>query len=163
MVTTMVIGFLTGIIVAFFGVHTRSSVTLGTMTLVKGISVLTTRRHRYRRFSSRNPVPRERQAVWNTSINDSFPLCATVVACAFDPRPVWSLVRLIGFERQGHSLLGRSHRRMDAGWLYVVSSLLWLGGRLVMMARFNSASAGYRRIISPGTILAAVLGGVRPL
>src|SRR5258707_10079373 len=41
MVTTMVIGFLTGIIVAFFGVH-PILVTLGTMTLVKGISVLTT-------------------------------------------------------------------------------------------------------------------------
>src|ERR1700731_1371187 len=41
MVTTMVIGYLTGIIVAFFGVH-PILVTLGTMTLVKGISVLTT-------------------------------------------------------------------------------------------------------------------------
>src|ERR1700751_2702963 len=41
MMTTLVIGFLTGIIVAFFSVH-PILVTLGTMTLVKGVSVLTT-------------------------------------------------------------------------------------------------------------------------
>src|SRR5258708_18966659 len=41
MMTPLVLGFLTGIIVAFFGVH-PILVTLGTMTLVKGISVLTT-------------------------------------------------------------------------------------------------------------------------
>ena len=42
LITSLVIGFLTGVIVAFFGVH-PILVTLGTMTLVKGIAVLATR------------------------------------------------------------------------------------------------------------------------
>src|SRR5215469_9795381 len=41
MLTSLAIGFLTGVIVAFFGVH-PILVTLGTMTLVKGVAVLAT-------------------------------------------------------------------------------------------------------------------------
>ena len=43
--------------------------------------------------------------------------------------------------------------------VYVVSSLLCWVAAVVMMARFNSASAGYAESYLLITILAAVLGG----
>ena len=95
MITTLIIGFLTGVIVAFFGVH-PILVTLGTMTLVKGTSVLGQQWYRYRWFSSRNPVPGERNPIWNPRIDDSFPPLRNVVGVILTHAPFGVSVRFIG-------------------------------------------------------------------
>jgi len=159
-VTTMVIGFLTGIIVAFFGVH-PILVTLGTMTLVKGISVLTTSGTVIGGFPPAILFLGNGTLFGIPASMILFLLCASVVAVLLTHAPFGVSVRLIGSNERAARYSGVASEWMLVG-VYVFSSLLCWVGALVMMARFNSASAGYAESYLLITILAAVLGGVDP-
>ncbi len=90
-----------------------------------------------------------------------FLLCASVVAVLLTHAPFGVSVRLIGSNERATRYSGVATEWMLVG-VYVFSSLLCWVGALVMMARFNSASAGYAESYLLITILAAVLGGVDP-
>jgi simple sugar transport system permease protein len=160
MLTALVIGFLTGIIVAFLGVH-PILVTLGTMTLVKGISVLTTSGTVIGGF------PPAILFLGNGTLFGIpvslivFLICAGVVATILTHAPFGVSVRLIGSNERATRYSGVATEWVLVG-VYVLSSLLCWVAALVMMARFNSASAGYAESYLLITILAAVLGGVDP-
>jgi ribose/xylose/arabinose/galactoside ABC-type transport system permease subunit len=160
MVTTLVIGFLTGIIVAFFGVH-PILVTLGTMTLVKGISVLTTSGTVIGGFPPAILFLGNGTLLGIPVSMILFLLCASVVAVLLTHAPFGVSVRLIGSNERATRYSGVATEWMLVG-VYAFSSLLCWVGALVMMARFNSASAGYAESYLLITILAAVLGGVDP-
>jgi len=160
MLTSLAIGFLTGVIVAFFGVH-PILVTLGTMTLVKGVAVLATSGTVIGGF------PQAILFLGNGSLLGIpvsmllFILLAAVVAVVLTHTPFGVSVRLIGSNERATRYSGVATEWMLVG-VYVVSSLLCWVAALVMMARFNSASAGYAESYLLITILAAVLGGVDP-
>jgi simple sugar transport system permease protein len=160
MMTTLVIGFLTGIIVAFFGVH-PILVTLGTMTLVKGISVLTTSGTVIGGFPPAILFLGNGTLLGIPVSMILFLLCASVVAVLLTHAPFGVSVRLIGSNERATRYSGVATEWMLVG-VYAFSSLLCWVGALVMMARFNSASAGYAESYLLITILAAVLGGVDP-
>jgi simple sugar transport system permease protein len=160
MMTTLVIGFLTGIIVAFFGVH-PILVTLGTMTLVKGLSVLTTSGTVIGGFPPAILFLGNGTLLGIPVSMILFVLCASVVAVLLTHAPFGVSVRLIGSNERATRYSGVATEWMLVG-VYVFSSLLCWVGALVMMARFNSASAGYAESYLLITILAAVLGGVDP-
>jgi simple sugar transport system permease protein len=160
MMTTLVVGFLTGIIVAFFGVH-PILVTLGTMTLVKGISVLTTSGTVIGGFPPAVLFLGNGTLFGIPASMILFLFCATVVAVLLTHAPFGVSVRLIGSNERATRYSGVATEWMLVG-VYVVSSLLCWAAALVMMARFNSASAGYAESYLLVTILAAVLGGVDP-
>jgi simple sugar transport system permease protein len=160
MMTTLVIGFLTGIIVAFFGVH-PILVTLGTMTLVKGVSVLTTSGTVIGGFPPAILFLGNGTLLGIPVSMILFVLCASVVAVLLTHAPFGVSVRLIGSNERATRYSGVATEWMLVG-VYVFSSLLCWVGALVMMARFNSASAGYAESYLLITILAAVLGGVDP-
>jgi simple sugar transport system permease protein len=160
MMTALVIGFLTGIIVAFFGVH-PILVTLGTMTLVKGISVLTTSGTVIGGFPPAILFLGNGTLLGIPVSMILFLLCASVVAVLLTHAPFGVSVRLIGSNERATRYSGVATEWMLVG-VYVFSSLLCWVGALVMMARFNSASAGYAESYLLITILAAVLGGVDP-
>ncbi len=160
MLTSLVVGFLTGVIVAFFGVH-PILVTLGTMTLVKGAAVLAT---------SGTVIAGFPQAVLflgNGSLAGIpvalilFIFCAAIVAMILTRAPFGISVRLIGSNEKATRYSGVPTEWVLVG-VYVLSSLLCWVAALLMMARFNSASAGYAESYLLVTILAAVLGGVDP-
>ena len=160
LLTSLVIGFLTGVIVAFFGVH-PILVTLGTMTLVKGTAVLATSGTVIGGF------PPAILFLGNGTLFGIpvsmilFILCATVVAVILSHAPFGVSVRLIGSNERATRYSGVPTEWVLVG-VYVVSSLLCWVAALVMMARFNSASAGYAESYLLVTILSAVLGGVDP-
>ena len=160
MLTSLVIGFLTGAIVAFFGVH-PILVTLGTMTLVKGVAVLATRGTVIGGF------PPAILFLGNGTLFGIpvsmilFIVCAGIVAVILTHAPFGVSVRLIGSNERATRYSGVATEWVLVG-VYVVSSLLCWVAALVMMARFNSASAGYAESYLLVTILAAVLGGVDP-
>ena len=160
LLTSLVIGFLTGAIVAFFGVH-PILVTLGTMTLVKGTAVLATSGTVIGGF------PPAILFLGNGTLFGIpvsmilFILCATVVAVILSHAPFGVSVRLTGSNERATRFSGVPTEWVLVG-VYVVSSLLCWVAALVMMARFNSASAGYAESYLLVTILAAVLGGVDP-
>jgi simple sugar transport system permease protein len=160
MVSAVVIGFLTGMIVAFFGVH-PILVTLGTMTLVKGISVLATSGTVIGGFPPVILFLGNGRLLGIPVPLMVFVLCACVVAVILTHAPFGVSVRLIGSNERATRYSGVPTEWVLVG-VYVFSSLLCWVGALIMMARFNSASAGYAESYLLITILAAVLGGVDP-
>jgi ribose/xylose/arabinose/galactoside ABC-type transport system permease subunit len=160
LLTSLVIGFLTGVIVAFFGVH-PILVTLGTMTLVKGTAVLATSGTVIGGFPPAILFLGNGTLVGIPVSMILFILCATVVAVILSHAPFGVSVRLIGSNERATRYSGIPTEWVLVG-VYVVSSLLCWVAALVMMARFNSASAGYAESYLLVTILAAVLGGVDP-
>jgi simple sugar transport system permease protein len=160
LVAALLIGLITGIIVAFLGVH-PILVTLGTMTAVKGIAVYATSGGVIGGF------PQALLFLGNGSLL-GFPvpmilfiLCAVVVAVIMSHAPFGVAVRLIGSNEKATRYSGVATEWMLVG-VYVVSSALCWVAAAVMMARFNSARAGYAESYLLITILAAVLGGVDP-
>jgi simple sugar transport system permease protein len=160
MLTSLIVGFLTGVIVAFFGVH-PILVTLGTMTLVKGIAVSATRGTVIGGFPPAILFLGNGTLIGIPVSMILFILCAAVVAVILTHAPFGISVRLIGSNERATRYSGVPTEWVLVG-VYVVSSLLCWVAALVMMARFNSASAGYAESYLLITILAAVLGGVDP-
>jgi simple sugar transport system permease protein len=160
MLTSLVIGFLTGAIVAFFGVH-PILVTLGTMTLVKGTAVLATSGTVIGGFPSAILFLGNGTLFGIPVSMILLILCAAVVAVISTHAPFGVSVRLIGSNERATRYSGVPTEWVLVG-VYVLSSLLCWVAALVMMARFNSASAGYAESYLLVTILAAVLGGVDP-
>ncbi|MBV8216615.1 MAG: ABC transporter permease [Verrucomicrobia bacterium] len=160
MLTCLVIGFLTGVIVAFFGVH-PILVTLGTMTLVKGVAVLATSGTVIGGFPPAILFLGNGSVLGIPASMILFVLCAVVVAMMVAHTPFGVSVRLIGSNEKATRYSGVATEWVLVG-VYVVSSLLCWVAALVMMARFNSASAGYAESYLLITILAAVLGGIDP-
>jgi ribose/xylose/arabinose/galactoside ABC-type transport system permease subunit len=90
-----------------------------------------------------------------------FILCAIFVAVMMNHAPFGVSVRMIGSNEKATRYSGVATEWMLVG-VYVVSSVLCWVAAAVMMARFNSARAGYAESYLLITILAAVLGGVDP-
>ena len=88
-------------------------------------------------------------------------LCAILVAVIMNHAPFGVSVRMIGSNEKATRYSGVATEWMLVG-VYVVSSVLCWVAAAVMMARFNSARAGYAESYLLITILAAVLGGVDP-
>jgi simple sugar transport system permease protein len=160
LLASLVIGLITGMIVAFLGVH-PILVTLGTMTAVKGITVYATSGGVIGGF------PPAILFLGNGTLL-GFPvpmiiliLCAILVAVIMNHAPFGVSVRMIGSNEKATRYSGVATEWMLVG-VYVVSSVLCWVAAAVMMARFNSARAGYAESYLLITILAAVLGGVDP-
>ncbi|MGB8465829.1 MAG: ABC transporter permease [Terrimicrobiaceae bacterium] len=160
LVTSLVIGFITGMIVAFLGVH-PILVTLGTMTAVKGIAVFATSGGVIGGFPPAILYLGNGTLLGFPVPMIIFILCAVLVAVIMNHAPFGVSVRMIGSNEKATRYSGVATEWMLVG-VYVMSSLLCWVAAAVMMARFNSARAGYAESYLLITILAAVLGGVDP-
>lgn len=90
-----------------------------------------------------------------------FLACAALVGLLLR-RTAWGQqVYMIGSNERATRYSGVDTRRAVMG-VYILSSLLCCVAALILMARFNSARAGYAESYLLVTILAAVLGGVDP-
>jgi simple sugar transport system permease protein len=90
-----------------------------------------------------------------------FAACAVLVAVLLGRTPWGQRVYMVGSNEQATQFSGVDTRRVLLG-VYVLSSCLCCMAALLMMARFNSARAGYAESYLLVTILAAVLGGIDP-
>ena len=160
MATSLLIGFITGCIVAFLGVH-PILVTLGTMTAVKGISVYVTNGGVVGGFPAAILWMGNGTLLGVPVSMILFIFCAVVVALIMTHTPFGVAVRMIGSNEKATRYSGVATNWMLVG-VYVLSSLLCWVASIIMMARFNSARAGYAESYLLITILAAVLGGVDP-
>jgi len=154
------IGAVTGIIIAVMNVH-PILVTLGTQTLVGGVSIWLSRGKTISGF----PAPL--LAVANDTflgIPISFYLFVAVafaVHILLTRTPLGIRIHMIGSNLEATRFSGVDTGRVLI-WVYVLSSLLcWLSA-IVMMGRFNSAGADIAQSYLLITILAAILGGVDP-
>jgi len=154
------IGFVTGTLVATMGVH-PILVTLGTMSVVNGTSIYLTRGTIISQFPD--------GFLWIANgtvlgIPVSFFLllaAAAAVHLLLTRTPIGIQIHMTGSNLEATRYSGVDTRRVLVA-VYTLSSLLcWLAA-IVMMARFNSASADYAQSYLLITILAAILGGIDP-
>jgi len=155
-----IIGLINGFVIAYLGVSPILA-TLGTMTMVKGLSVGLTRGNVISGF----PEPIE--FIANGTVLGIpfamfiFVLCAIPVAVMLRRTPFGNAIYLMGSNAEATRFSGVRTRRVIMK-IYVLSSLLAGVAGLVMLSRFNSANASYAESYLLVTILAAVLGGTDP-
>ena len=154
------IGLLNGLIIAYIGVSPILA-TLGTMIMVKGISIGLTHGNVISGF------PEPILFIGNGVVFGVpmavivFALCAAPLALLLNRTPFGIAIYMIGSNERSTRFSGIDTRRVLLR-VYVLSSLLCGVAALVMMSRFNSANAAYGESYLLITILAAVLGGVDP-
>ena len=154
------IGAINGVIIAYLDVSPILT-TLGTMTMIKGLSVGLTHGGVISGFpplvlflGNANllgvPVPLV-----------ILLLVAWPVAVMLNRSPFGNLIAMIG-----SNIAAVRYSGVDTRWvlirIYVLSGLLAGLAGIIMMARFNSANAAYGESFLLVTVLAAVLGGVDP-
>lgn len=155
-----IIGLATGWLVAVTKVH-PILVTLGTQTLIGGISIWLTR------GKTISGMPEALLHVSNTTVLGIpisfiiFVVVAVAVHILLTRIPLGIRIHMTGSNLQATRFSGVDTNRVIV-WVYLLSSLLcWLAA-IVMMARFNSAGAGIAQSYLLITILAAILGGFDP-
>ena len=155
-----IVGLVTGLLVAVVGVH-PILVTLGTMTLLHGISIYFTRGRTLSGF------PEPLIAVANETIFGIpisfvlFTLVAIAVHVFLTRTALGIRIHMIGSNPEATRFSGVDTARVLVS-VYLLSSLLcWLAA-VVMMARFNAAGADIAQFYLLITILAAILGGIDP-
>ncbi len=156
----LIVGLVTGAIVAYGGAH-PILVTLGTQTLIGGISIWLTRGRTLTGFPDALLVVSNETFL---GMPYSFILFVVVAGLAYlllTRTPLGIRIHMIGSNLEATRFSGVDTRRVQI-WVYVLSSLLcWLAA-IVMMARFNSAGADIAQSYLLITILAAILGGIDP-
>ena len=156
----LLIGAVTGVLVAFTGVH-PILVTLGTRSVIEGISIYLTR------GTVVSGLPDAYSAAGNAVVGGvplSFLvlLAAAIATAVLMRRTAFGVsVFMVGSNIEATRYSAIDTRRVLVG-VYVASSALCFVAGCLMLARFNSASAGYAQSYLLVTILAAVLGGVDP-
>lgn len=156
-----IIGLLNGFVIAYLGVSPILA-TLGTMTMVKGISIGMTRGNVI------SGLPDPILFLGNGTVF-GVPMAMLIFAAVAIPMaimlgrtPLGTAIYMIGSNEQATRFSGIDTKRVILK-IYLISSLLAAVAALVMMARFNSANASYAESYLLVTILAAVLGGVDPM
>ena len=155
------IGLINGFGVAYVGVS-PILVTLGTMTMVRGLAVGLTHGNVLSGF------PPWIVFLGNGTVGGvpmpliAFAAVALPMAITLSRSPFGVSVALIGSNERATRFSGVDTRRVLLR-AYMLSALLSAMAALLMMARFNSANADYGRSYLLVTILAAVLGGINPM
>jgi simple sugar transport system permease protein len=157
---SLLIGLVTGVLVATMGVH-PILVTLGTMSVIDGASIYFTHGKIISGF------PERIQWIGNGTIAHIPVPFLVLLAAAGAVSLVLSRTKfgisvfMVGSNLEATRYSGIDTRRVIVG-VYTLSSVLCFVAATLMMARFNSASAEYAQSYLLITILSAVLGGIDP-
>jgi simple sugar transport system permease protein len=157
---SLVVGALTGLMVAVLGVH-PILVTLGTMTLLHGFSIYFTRGRTLSGFPDAL-IGISNDTVLGMPISFIvFVVVAVLVHVLLTRTALGVRIHMIGSNLEATRFSGVDTRRVLVS-VYVLSSLLCFLAAIVMMGRFNSAGADIAGSYLLITILAAILGGIDP-
>jgi simple sugar transport system permease protein len=156
----VLIGVLNGLIIAYIRVSPILA-TLGTMTLIEGLNVALTKGDVISGF------PPLILFIGNGTLFGMpmpmliFAACAGVVALLLNRSAFGVSVYMLGSNEKATLFSGIATKTVQMK-IYMLSGLLCGIAALIMIARFNSANAGYASSYLLVTILASVLGGVNP-
>jgi simple sugar transport system permease protein len=154
------VGAITGLMVAVLGVH-PILVTLGTMTLLHGLSIYFTRGRTLSGFPDLL-LQISNDTVLGVPISFIlFVVVAGLVHLLLTRTALGVRIHMIGSNLESTRYSGVDTSRVLV-LVYVLSSLLCFLASVVMMARFNSAGADIAGFYLLITILAAILGGIDP-
>jgi len=161
LVLSLLVGAITGYLVATINAH-PILVTLGAMSVINGACVWLTRGKPIAGF------PDEFQLLGSTILLGIplpfwiFVASAVVVGLYLSRTRHGVAVYMVGSNLEATRYSGVDTRRVLIG-VYTISTLLCWVTAILMMARFNSASAGYAQSYLLVTVLACILGGVDPV
>ena len=160
LVLCVVVGLVTGLLVAGMGVH-PILVTLGTMTLLHGFGIYFTRGRTLSGFPDAL-IGLSNETMWGMPISFIVFVVVAILSHVLLTRTALGIrIHMVGSNLEATRFSGVDTRRVQV-WVYLLSSLMcWLAA-VVMMARFNSAGADIAQSYLLITILAAILGGVDP-
>ena len=154
------IGTLNGALIAWVGVSPILA-TLGTMTLISGLNILLSNGTVISGF------PTAIQYLGNATIAGIpvalllFFLVAILLWVLLEHTTLGRSLYLVGSNEHATRYSGVNTVRVQIS-VYVISALLGWVAAILMMAKFNSAKAGYGESYLLVTILASVLGGITP-
>lgn len=160
LLVALLIGILNGFLIAYVNVSPILT-TLGTMTLVQGISVGVTKGYVISGF------PQGFQAIGNNTLLGIpvpmlfFILIVIVMSIILNRSTFGISVYMLGSNKTATSFSGINVKKVTMK-IYAISGLLTGLAAIIMISRFNSASAGYSTSYLLVTVLLAVLGGVNP-
>ncbi len=155
------IGALNGAVIAFLDVSPILT-TLGTMTMVNGLSIGLTHGGVISGFPPLVLFLGNGSVLGIPAPLIGLGLVAAPVALLLNRSPFGRLTAMIGSNEAAVRYSGVDTRRVLLR-VYVLSGLLAGLAGVLMMARFNSANASYGQSYLLVTVLAAVLGGVDPM
>jgi len=154
------VGVVNGIIIAYIGVSPILA-TLGTMTLINGISILVTKGYVI------SGLPQEMLVIGNGEFLGIpvpfiiFIIVALIIAFWLRKTPSGMSNYLIGSNEKATRYSGVDTKKVLMK-TYIISGILCSVAAMVMIARFNSARAGYAESYLLVTVLASVFGGIDP-
>lgn len=160
LLVAVAIGVVNGALIAWVGVSPILA-TLGTMTHITGLNILLSNGTVISGF------PPAIQFLGNASV---FGIPVALLLFLAVAVGLWVLLEhttlgrslyLVGSNEQATRFSGVNTARVQIS-VYVLSALLGWAAALLMMAKFNSAKAGYGESYLLVTILASVLGGINP-
>lgn len=160
LLVAVAIGALNGALVAWIGVSPILA-SLGTMTLITGLNILLSNGAVISGF------PAAIQFLGNGAVLGVpvalilFLLVAAGLWLLLEHTTLGRSLYLMGSNEQATRFSGVNTARVQIA-VYILSALLGWGAALLMMAKFNSAKAGYGESYLLVTILASVLGGINP-
>lgn len=156
----LLIGLLNGFIIAFLNVSPILA-TLGTMTLVEGISVGTTRGYVISGFPDKMLFFGNETLLGIPVPLFIFIISAVIMSVILNRTALGVSIYMIGSNQTATSFSGINVKKTLLK-IYAISGLLCGVASIIMISRFNSASAGYSSSYLLVTVLLAVLGGVDP-
>lgn len=159
-VTAVVVGLINGALIAYVGVSPILA-TLGMMTLINGLNVL---------ISGGSVISGFPDALLSLGNGSLLGIPMPLVLFVFFAVGLWGLlehtklgriVYLMGSNEKSTHFSGINTARATL-YIYIISSLFCWVAALIMMAKFNSAKAGYGESYLLIAILSSVLGGINP-
>jgi len=153
-----IVGMLNGFLIAVVDISPILA-TLGTMIMIKGVSVVVTEGYVISGF------PQLILAIGNKSILGIpnpmliFLLCAGIMAIILNRTPLGTRIYLLGSNPIACLYSGVNNKKVLFR-TYIISGIYSGVAAMVMISRFNSAKADYGESYLLQTVLAAVLGGV---
>lgn len=160
LLVAVAIGTLNGVLISVIGVSPILA-TLGTMTLITGLNIL---------LSNGDVISGFPPVIQYIGSGDIAGIPVAMILFLLVVAGLWVLLEhttlgrsiyLVGSNEQATRFSGVNTHRVQIA-VYILSALLGGGAAILMMAKFNSAKAGYGESYLLVTILASVLGGINP-
>lgn len=160
LLVAVTIGILNGLLISVVGVSPILA-TLGTMTLITGLNIL---------LSNGDVISGFPSVIQYIGSGDIAGIPVAMILFLLVSAGLWVLLEhttlgrsiyLVGSNEQATRFSGVNTHRVQIA-VYILSALLGWGAAILMMAKFNSAKAGYGESYLLVTILASVLGGINP-
>lgn len=160
LVTAVIVGLANGFLIAYIGVSPILA-TLGMMTFINGLNVLISE------GSVISGFPDALQTLGNGSLAGIpmplilFALFALGLWAVLEHTALGRAIYLMGSNEKASRFSGINTQK-SLVYVYIISSILCWVAAIIMMAKFNSAKAGYGESYLLVAILASVLGGINP-